>query len=49
MGMEIEFEDEGVGYVYVSAMTKDSIHIVSGFFTGWMLKSEVYKSMKVKL
>lgn len=38
VGMDIHFENEGSGKIVKE--TKDSIFIVSEFFTGWMSKVE---------
>ncbi len=40
IGMKVEFQDEGSGVI--DSVSEDAIHIVSEFFTGWMLKTEYF-------
>lgn len=41
IGKEVEFQDEGSGMI--ADENDDSIHIISAFFTGWMLKAEYFE------
>lgn len=46
IGMPVEFQNEGSGMV--ADFTDESIYIVSGFFTGWMLKNEYFELLGVE-